>query len=504
MAVGVSKTLAYLDIREFGAEPVPGFDNAAPILAAFTAAQTVNGATVFVPPGTWDVDGGAPTAGATVLLQGQSKVSIRGQTGGASIVRNLNPNAEKRIFGFVDCDDIDIRDLGFDGQVTTGARVAWNQGLDIRGGLRVRIQDCDFVDTGNNAMRVARLGIVGATEAIPHGTRQSESVIITGNRIRNAYGSGGLLTKGGGAQTVIISNNIFENVGIQGISVEAEDTLGPTTLPAGFIVVDGNIIRGVDGVPLGSVAWGIVVQELMTEVAVTNNVIENVAGQTIAAGVALTTSPAQSDTLVERLVVGGNQIRTVTSATGRNSGIELFSNDADCRTMLISGNQISGVDWGVHLKSDAQGGTLGRIKEVLVQGNQIRCERIGVWYNQLDGALLPAERIAVTGNMVSCNNSVGSRGVQLRAIDGQVSDNFLHECERGVGILTGGSADIDVNNNVIRDTTTAAVNLNGQLSTMQLGEHFLWVDTTNRLRVALNRPTLATIDTAGFVVGTQA
>lgn len=500
-----------LNIKYYGAKGDGSTDDTQALNDVVDAAlSSEGGGHVFIPHGRFAVN--PEVAGAALTRVGINGLTIRGVNKYSSVLTLLDPDQEGAILAFVDCDDIQIHDLGFDGGVTTGTRVPWNRAIDARGVQGLSMDNIHTQHTGNSAIRVATKGLPGS-DAIPHGTRPSTDVFLTNSRVDTAYGSGGILTKSGGANRIHIIDNFFIGSGIQAISLESEDPVdGVTDNFHGEHIVSGNTIRDTDVLGAGAAftGYGLTIQEFSHRQVISDNTFVNIGG---VSAIDLTTSSTQSDTPVEETLIHGNFINGVTVGS-RKSGISLRSGDADITNVSILDNEVYNAQYGVQFYPQTQTTTLGVIRDVKISDNRFEGCDIGVWYNNVDGnaaAKLPVEDIQITDNKIECR----ILGIQLLVKGLQASDNRILRTPGTTGYthaigIRAGSSDLSIYDNVVPDMTAEGstippVRLNGEFSYRQDGEFYFWVDTSGRLRIAdlTTTPTVLNRDILGTVVGSQ-
>lgn len=375
------------------------------------AATAASGKTLYFPPGTYLES--ASTAAAAVTLP---TAGIRLQGAGKHLVTIKMAAATAAVmFGAVDADKIEIDGIGFDGQNTS--RLAWQRALVLRGVQDVAITNCRFYRVGDGGILMA-LQNLGGSDAIASGTRQPKRVRVSGNEFVDCRGTVAVVSKYTGVEELEVTNNAFRDSCSIGISIESED--GDPAHIAKRTVITGNRISGCSYTYTGglsAIAWGISYGELTQDCVIANNIIDGVAGDTIAAGINISTSPSQDDSATKRAVASANTIRNVTGATGRAYGVLLQAGDTSTTDMVVNGNVIADCEDGIGIDCDAGAKTLGYVRGVSIVGNTITdCTEFGILHLTTGSSgSLPLIDSVISGNVI--------RGSASHAITG-----FFKEC----------------------------------------------------------------------------
>lgn len=190
-------------------------------------------------------------------------------------------------------------------------------------------------------------------------------VAIVSNNIFENIGQSG--TKPGGVNNIEVSNNVYRKIFQTAISIEAENSTASGTSRA---VVTGNILSEFDGTNttdnLDGRIQGIVVSENFHDVVVSDNVVIGDLGGThagISTGILLTSSPAQDDTPVSKVIVNSNIVRDW------DYNIYVVTDNAILSNLTITGNNVISPKFVSILLGRLDSGSTGSIDEILISGN---------------------------------------------------------------------------------------------------------------------------------------
>jgi hypothetical protein len=444
-----SKLRDVVSVKDFGAVGDGVTDDTAEIQAAVTAAA---GGTLYFPPGTYLVSGTTatgcvelPTTG--IRLQGAGKylttIKMAAATDAAAVV-------------CIDGDKLEIDGVGFDGQNTI--RVAWQRAMVLRGVQDVSITNCRFYRIGDGGVLFGLQGF-GGSDSYGEGTRQTKHARVSGCEWVDCRGSVCLLAKYTGADGWTITDNTFRDSCSIAISIESEQ--GDPSHIAKRTVISSNRITGCDynytGSLLSTVAWGISYGELCQDCVIANNVIDGVTGDTIAAGILVSTSPSQDDEDTSTVVVTGNVVRN-TDATGANRdyGIAVQCGDTDATDVVVSNNVLTNPMVGIGVSCDSGATTLGYVRGISIVGNIINgAGQFGIWTDTTSSAgSLPLVDCTIANNVV--RNTV-SHGISLHAEDTVISGNKV-TAAGGVGMsLLTGSERLTISGNSVTSCTSDGI-----------------------------------------------
>jgi hypothetical protein len=291
-----------------------------------------------------------------------------------------------------------------------------------------------------------------------------------------------------------VSRNLFDRQGKQAIGIVRGDTAGGS-VDVGLIgknVVENNIIQNVDGYVRGDSvsSCGITVEQYAAGNLISNNTILNVVGQSAVSGIEYV---AVSGGNLENTIFDANYITGCSAAAGREAGFSVRCDSSDAASFVVSNSIICGVEYGVMFLSNYLGSDLGHIKSCQITNNVIDASITGVWFNNADppGAVNPVQKVLVAENNIVAPTS----GVSILASESTISSNVI---DSNIGVeFFGGSSTNEINNNQILNATTT-VNTDNEISPLQLGENYLWVDSANKLRFATaDKPETVDMDTAG-------
>jgi hypothetical protein len=442
-------------------------DDTAAIQAAVTAAA---GGTLYFPPGTYLVS--AATAAAAISLP-VGGIRLIGAGKYASIIKTTSDCVS--IAG-VDCDEVEISGLGFDGGQS--ANLPWQRGVLLRGVVRASVSDCHFRGMGDAPIGFAKLGF-GGSDAVADGTRQCDTIHVLNNIIEDCYGSVAVVTKYVGVKNAVITGNVLKNAGPTGISVESEQT--GTSDFGENLVVSNNVITGCAYIGSG-VAHGISISERMRRVACVGNVVHDVAGNTFANGITIDSSPEQSDSEVCTIVVSGNIVSAVTADAGRGHGIHIYTGDVDLHGLVVSNNSIRACESGITASTGSGAKTLGGIYGAAINGNVIEsCTEFGIWTANVGGAgEIPVKHSTISDNVVIASSSLGiSMQLQHCSLAGNVvkaagGDGFQLQTGSSDVLVQGNTAiecggdGIDGNGDRVTYSSNTCMN-NGQVAATAYG-----------------------------------
>lgn len=394
------------------------------IQAAVTAAS---GKTLYFPPGVYLVTAATATAAVTLPVAGIRLVG----SGRYSSTITCGAAVACVMMAAVDAEKIEIIGLGFDGN-NNGTRLGWQRALILRGVLDVNVEGCLFYRIGDGGLLFGKQGF-GGSDNVPNGTRQPKRVRVLDCDWVDCRGTVCLLSKYTGIDDWQASHNRFRDSCTIGISVESEN--GGTDFSKRTIVTN-NTVTGCSyaySSGLSPVAWGISIGELVENVVCANNVIDGVAGDTIAAGINISTSPSQTDEVTRRILVASNTINSV-SATGGNGayGVLVQAGDTSLTDTIVSGNVITGVRRGIAIECDSSATTLGYVRGITIDANNIiaPAEFGIITLTTSSSGSLPMIDFAITGNVI---REAGSHGITVFAKDGAICSNKISDCG-GIGI----------------------------------------------------------------------
>ncbi len=415
-----------------------------------TAVDDAEGNVLYFPPGTYLVSGSTatgcvelPTGG--IRLQGAGKYLTTIQMAAATAAA---------AFTCIDGDKLEIDGIAIDGQNTT--RVAWQRGLVLRGVQDSAITNCRFYRVGDGAVLYGMAGF-GGSDSYGEGTRQPKRARVSGCEWVDARGTVCLLSKYTGMEEWEITNNAFRDSCSIAISIESEQA-DPSHI-AKRTVITGNRISGCSYTYTGglsAVAWGIAYGELAQDCVIANNIIDGVAGDTVAAGILISTSPSQDDEDTSTVVVSANTIRSVTGASGRAHGVLVQAGDTDTTDVSIQGNVISDCEDGISFECDASAATLGYVRGVSVIGNTVTdVTEFGVWTaNVSSSGSIPLLDAVISGNVI---RGSGSHGMSLHIENSVIAGNKIDDAG-GVGLsLLTGSERLTISGNNITNSVSDGV-----------------------------------------------
>lgn len=474
---------------------------------AITAASAA-GKTLLLPAGTIYIAASTgyaaltiPAAGCRIVGQGRFNTILRMVTGAGAV-----------LIAAVNADKVSIEHVGFDGGAT--AVVSWQRGVVFRGCRDVSVTNCFFYRTGDGPIMLGTEGLHG-TDHVADGTRRTERVHITDNLIQDCWGTVAIVTKYNGAASLVISRNLILNSCTVGASIESEDNLSYTTYDYWVerVVVSDNAIWDLDyahSSGASNVSYAISIAEKARYMTVTGNVCGDVAGNTLAVGVFVGTSPTQTDEIAKAITIGNNVVYNVTASGGRGYCYGVSCGDTDVEAIVFDGNVSDGGEEGLVLVTAAGSKTLGTVRTLIVSNNLFNAPtEFGVWCaNTSSDGDMPLRNAVFSANIVrnavshgfsvyaqECTfalNSVtfcggagmtftsGSKGNVL--LGNRITDN----CDSGI---TGDLTNTDVGPNTIkRNGQTSATAYNLYASVAGTG---LWVeganlgdDTAANLRIA--------------------
>ena len=424
--------------------------------AAIQSAVTANaGGILYFPPGTYLVSGSTASPCITLPIAG---IKLLGAGKYLSTIKMAAATAAAAIAG-IDTSKFEIDGIGFDGQNTS--RVAWQRALVLRGVQDSSITNCRFYRIGDGAVLYGFQGF-GGSDSYGEGTRQSKRARVSGNEWVDIRGTVCLLAKFTGMEEWEITNNAFRDSCSVAISIESEDS-DPSHI-AKRTVITGNRINGLNYTYTGgasSIAWGIAYGELSQDCVITNNIIDGVAGDTVSAGVLISTSPSQDDTFAKRVVVSSNAIRNVTSVTGRGFAVLLQAGNADSTDITVLGNTLADSEDGVGIECSAGAATLGYVRGISIVGNTITdVTEFGIIHLTVGGSgELPLIDFVISDNII--RNS-GSHGISGFFREGVISNNKIKAAGAvGLAPLVGCEKLTITGNNI---TDCAASGISGVLN----------------------------------------
>lgn len=526
MNATIHKNLGHINVLDEAAVPDGTTDNTAAFTAAFTAAQNrPHDARVYVPAGDYAF-APANQGAARFLYQNLQNFYLEGAGHGLTRLLWTAPNTAAAFFGLVNCRNIEITGIQFDGRCTLeNQKTDYNTAVDIRGSESVRIHNNRFAFTGDTGLRISQTGPPLAADPIPPGGTQTRTVSVYNNEFYGNRGEGGISTKSGGASQVHIVNNHFQRQGVQAISFEGESLNTPATAPAQNAVITGNVITDVNaGRWAGQQnSYGITIQENAWNVTVADNQIHQVEGQQKARGVHISTSPNQSDSVVGRVNVHGNTITNVReTVANRSAAIGVEAGEESAFEITINGNQTNGSTLGVDLSLGPFGAppfTAGRssIQYINIVNNTITADEFGViTQGGLNSAnpdfSRPADIVNIGNNIITAGAAGAAwRGIFIFVLRGNVHGNTILgpsiPNSAGIELLddptlpsTYTSVQRFVNNNAIYGVATDVSVPFENIAMHQLGEGYEWFDGTGDHRNQPQKPNSLII---GDITGTE-
>jgi hypothetical protein len=439
-----------VNVKDFGAKGDGVTDDTAAIQAAINFGSA-NKKSVLIPSGIFKVIGNRAAGALTIPVAG---LTLYGCGGFNSI---LKTTGEYGILAATDANKIELDGVGFEGENV--GRVEWQWGMMFRGVLMANIKNCRFFGLGQTAIMLAKTGF-GGSDSVPNGSRQCEKVTIESNDFESCAGAIG--TKYVGVNDLVINANRIKNVTSVGIALESEQS--PSSITTEFAdrqVVTNNVIDGVIGDSLTNIAWGITLTERCRLSIVSNNTITNVVGITISAGILISTSPAQDDSLVETFSVSGNVISSCTSTSGRGHGILLTAGDSNVNYVSVVGNTIKGCFNGFTIANDGGSKTLGQVIGGSFVGNVVsECSDNGVWTDTTSGS----GGIALKGWTISGNTLIknGASGIAIKAEGCPISsNNCIENTNAGIFISSGSGAGNVISGNSCTGNSDSGIVANG-------------------------------------------
>ena len=392
---------AALNVRDFGAVPNDGMNDAPGIQAAINQAGA-SGAAVYLPAGIYDLNHG---------LRAKSNLVMRG-AGSASALR-AKGNFEAVVIAQVS--HVVLEALTLDGGQTAqsfGASL-----ISIINSSRITVRRTSLLNsrwTGVFVTNSSGVSIVDNQIDRPalHGIEANNGVadlVVERNHITSAGTNAGDITHGKGI-AVTCPHGLCRNVGIVGntvknshqIAIELWAGLGGAGITGG--VISGNVIERLNP---GGEQFGISIDS-SRHIAVTGNTIR---GTVFALEAAAARQVAFIDNTVEspvngillsagasEIVIAHNLIKAP-----RSKGIEIYSGAAPdgkiypAKNLTVIGNEIlNPKDRGIFLN------TLGANVDFLVRGNTVTGgERSGLFIHDADGGV-------VADNYIAGNNRSGN------------------------------------------------------------------------------------------------
>lgn len=397
------------------------------------------------------------TGGVCLQVPDDGRLSISGTSRDRSRLKTVSQAA---ILGGVDLEHFECRNLGFEGS-GTASRITWQRPIRLHGCLRMVVDFCYFKDNGDGVINIGRFGY-GGSDQLGDGSRQPEMVQITNNLIEGGYGTVAIVTKYVGSKQTIISNNIIRDCCSVGISAESEDGTVDVEF-AEEITIVGNIVSGCDFAKtdgFSAIAWGITCTEQAKEITIAGNVVTDITGDTVAAGFALSTSPAQNDRIIKNLVISGNIAQNIIAASGRSHGYLLSNGDAFIEDITITGNQARDAECGISFQTGVGTDTLGEILGLSITGNSIsNCSEIGIFFSQLSGeGDIPLRKSVISSNII---RECGVHGMALEMDGGVVTGNSCTLCDSSGIFIAVGSTDVLVSNNYCEKNGANGISGNG-------------------------------------------
>jgi|GEM_PF-1328335 len=426
------------------------FPGVADVTTALQAAvDAAAGGELYIAPGRYVV---SATLGDACVFLPASGITIRGGGRHQTVIETVSQAAH---FAAVDAANIDIENVGFDGE--QAANLDWQTGLVLRGCLRVRVANCWFYRIGRGAMNVCMTGF-GGSDQIPNGTRQSERIQITDNLFEDCYGTVALVTKYVGTIDTIVTGNNFYNACSVAISIESEQ--GTASEWADRVVVANNNISGVDYARtngFSNIAYGISVTEQARRITIANNNVYDVAGNTLACGIVISTSPSQNDNEVNNIVVSGNTVGNVLAATGRGYGVFYQTGDTAISNFTCIGNTIDACTAGIGIENAASTATLGIVSNLTITGNAITNSVENGIVSLITGGSgeVVSTNVSITANVIK--NTTSSHGISVKLSKSTIVGNTVTGCGlSGISLLSG-SSDVQVLGNISTSNTTDGI-----------------------------------------------
>lgn len=270
---------------------------------------------------------------------------------------------------------------------------------------------------------------------------RSEDMQVSGCRLYNGYNLG-IGTKLGGANRLIVTNNLFKfnsNGGCVSFEGEEEGGTNGTLVYADQCVVTGNIFTdiGDNAVSQGS---SIFVTEKVRNVTIAGNSFYNNRGQT-GACIHVGSSPSQTDSDVSKVVISGNVIDF------SNIGIDINNGNATVDSIVISGNTITRSGHGVRLFYNYSSGDTGIIKKLNITNNIIDACIWGInSFAALDDLI---QQVRVSDNIIT---DITNNAVKMISKRAQIVDNYIADCG-AEGVWMNGSASMNSDNSNLSGNT---------------------------------------------------
>jgi parallel beta-helix repeat protein len=481
--------VSWFDVTRYGAVG-NGIANDGPAIAlAVAAASAAGGGVVYFPAGTYLVttaQGAAPSTRSMLYFNGSAYDDIAFVGVGAQSIIKIT-HATAGILELRDCSRVVVRDLAFLGAAVGGVLGSnRNSNADISGaGIRLtgvihgtatgnylsqlgysaiyvtggsqfcdvtdnHIYDCTIIDWANGINEDSLAGTSGGGDATPRGC------VISGNRISNVLGSGGIVVDNNGIAsfTQVYGNVVDGDGGYQGIrllncqNVTVEDNIVRASEDSGIYAFSSVAMSAVQilgnqlqGCGVGATAPGIVVTStggsLPRDVLVSDNIVRG------AGSVGIYVSNV-TDVLVHGNIVQGSG----------SKGIQAFY-DAARQGVTISDNIVAdSTNEGIQLQATAV------LSFCAVSGNHVRHnDAAGIRFSPSSPTFIADVR--VTGNILEANDEATpgtTDGITIDGtkifIDGNVVDGAGTHHRYGLVIAATATA-IEVGQNILTGSLTA-------------------------------------------------
>lgn len=415
------------NVRQFGAVGDGSTDDTAEIQSAVTFAAA---GVLYFPPGIYLVSGSTASPCITLPATG---IRIVGAGRYVSTIKMGSAVAAAAFVG-VDASKIEFENLGFDLQAT--ARLAWQRAMVLRGVQDVSITNCRFYRVGDGGVLLAKTGF-GGSDSYGEGTLQPKRALVSGCEFTDCYGTVAIVSKYTGCEDFQVIGNRFTDACSIAVSIESENGV---TDYAKRTVVSGNVISGCTYTRTGglsTVAWGISFGELVQDCVISGNVIDVVTGDTVSAGILVSTSPSQTDEVTRVCSITGNTIRDVTASSGRGHGVLLQAGNTDATDIAVSSNVITSCEDGISIECDAGAATTGYVRGISITGNVINAPtEFGIWTSTVSSSgSLSLKDATIVGNVI--RNS-GSHGMSMFATESVITGNKVQGATGvGLSLLTG-------------------------------------------------------------------
>jgi len=308
----------------------------------------------------------------------------------------------------------------------------------------------------------------------------------------NYVGGGGDLNTGVtfSGQSLTVTNCGFYKTSGGGVFLDG-------TADTGNVHVNGNEFLRVGTAALKIFNQGVNFQNRIN--FVDNHVLNVAAGDDdVASAVYMNSGNAAGIRGINIVNVSSNNVSNLDGADG--AVVYAVTYDNSISNVVVSGNVSTGSQNGVAVRTDlGQGNDPGDLNNWVINGNDFATNDVGVRQLTANGGIF--RNLAMAGN-----NIVASfRGVQIAAVDSQITGNTFNDPSVGVALFAG-SARVDVNSNHFSnvqpgsEVVFVAPGVGAPISALQIGSGYIWVDNTGDLRISTARPTA---QNSGVVVGVQ-